>query len=286
MSLRHTILISFVFAAGLLMKKAGWGIGTGVLYFSVFLILFYAIKFLFINKKAIVKFPVFIISVIPFLLSIAVIQYRIRPDIADGWLAFAALMLAFILLRYWKPLPAITLTILPLIVILCAGFTDYRNFHNTFHSLPFETFIRNKYTYTERTIADLIIQKYQVIEKEKADLLMQKALAAISEQDLKTASENLNAAIDLDPTNAEYYQTRGYLKFSNTPLENRENLYAALKDFRRSFDLDNKKASALFLHAQVLGLLNQGRLSCKEFRLARSMDTTLNTAEFEKRYCQ
>lgn len=284
MSLRNSLTIAFTFAIGILLKKLGWSLGVLVLYVSLILVFFSGIRN-FLKEKNTLNFLSLVLTSLLYLLSILLIQYKIRPDVADGWIAFSSIVIAMSLINWWKKVPAISLTIFPLAINLLAGFMDYRTFHNTFHSVPFEAYIRSKYTYTERGIADNLITKYGNPSKEIAVVFFDKAEKEFQAGNPVKAIEWMNKAIDADPFLSDYYDKRGYYKLSSRTLE-MPNVYDALKDFDRAFNLDQSNSSALFHHAQCLSIMNVKEKACLELMEAKRLDPTLDISDLENKSCK
>lgn len=284
MPLRHAFLIALIFLAGVFMKKAGWAVGSMSMYLAAVLTLLAGLRYVIKYKDGSRIIPPALASL--FMITAAFqLQYRFRPDVADGWICFIALMLCIGLLRMKKPASSIALTAIPLTTIIIAGFSDMRTYHDIFHSRPFEAFIRSKYTFTERTIADSIVSRYTLVNKDKAVELMTEAKQMEKER-MENALLIFDRSIDADPFNSTHYDLRGYYKLSTFSIERKENLYDALKDFQRAVDLDSTNGQAQFHRAQVYGLLGRGKLACEGFKKAKSIDPELNTETFEKRYCR
>lgn len=284
MSLRVSFLIAFVYSAGLMLKKMGLSIGSMLLYVSVAIVFVMAIRYSLKDKSAIHILKLAGIFLI-FLSSVGLIQYYFRADAADGWIAFAVLVISIFLFRTSKFLPTLVLIFLPLSVTLLAGFTDARTFHNIFHQIPYESFIRGKYTYTNRNWADQLIDRYKKPNAEKARMLIDQATAEASTNNNAFAAELFDSAIDFDPDNSVNYDKRGLFKLSVYGFE-QANIYNALKDFERAIKLDSTNASALFHHAQCLAIMNVTERACMEYHKAVSIDSTVAFPDFENKYCK
>ncbi len=272
-----------IFLLGILLKRAGYAFGVFFLDLTIVLIAYWSARYFIRHKKRSGFYPFMLIMII-YLTAIGLLQYKFRPDAADGLIITGSVIIGILLLLVHSTRSAIVVTLLPMSVILIAAFTDARTFHNTFHSVPFESYIRGKYTFTQRVIADSIIDHYKKPDKVKAELLILQAGKENENDMIEEAARDYNLGIDADPDNANGYNQRGYFKLSRNSLD-MPNVYLALKDFERALTLKPDFAEALFHRGLCYSIMNGKDRACSDFRRAKELNPKLDVEEELEKNC-
>ena len=237
---------------------------------------------LFLSKRSDKKgIEILIVGSIYFL-AVAEIQYKIRPDYADSILAMITLAFCiFLIVR--KYTTGLFYVLYPVLLIFSAAVLNYREYHNLYHAVPFESFIRGKYTLTESELADKYIDFYKLPDTASARENFNSAVLFDGEDDLAEAGKYFDKAIDLNPDNAVYYDRRGLFKLGRNELIS-ANIFAAMKDFNRSIKLDSTFGQAYFHRGQCYQLLSVPVRAINDFRRSMQLDPTID-ANNEIRDC-
>lgn len=283
---RRQILL-FLFIAGVILKKCGFGLSIVLTLSSSVLLCIEMIRSAFSkNHNRFLQTVIYSIFGIFFFISLAQLQYWI-PNLAHAFEIWIAWVI-FTLLFFWKAAygkTQLSLWFILTALLSSAAFMNPRTYHNFYRASYYEDYIRRHYTEMEIGIADNYIDKFKDTEESVARALFEKGKIAQKEKDNDLALELYNAAIDRYPDDAKMYFDRGSFKLSRLEL-NSDVAISAIKDFDRAIKLKPDYDAAYLNRGMALSYIGRHLRACYDFHIAQSLNPKLVLGDIKKRNCE
>lgn len=156
-----------------------------------------------------------------------------------------------------------------------------RTFHNFFNGTTYEQYVRTRFPMDEGTA---MLETYMPSGRDArncSDQYFREAETNEKSGDYKTALEDYDQAIDLNPENAKAIYQRGRLKLTKLDID-KEMAQSAHDDFSRAIQLDSTMSAAYYHRAVVHNYLNKKNRAPaqRDFRHAQELDTSLRQDHF------
>ena len=268
---------TFLFILSLLARSEGIAFGGFLVILSTLLlclVILFQRNMVFIHRLIIVVF---------LLLALSVLQYWIP---IRSSLIFLPVLLVFLILTFRRvrtQTPVLLLLTALLFIFMSSVLLNPRRFHNLYRYVPYESYLRQRYSLWNSPLADLSVEKYKMTDTLRARQCLEKALAAEAREDFDEALHQLDLSIDADPDNANTYHKRGALKLLRLDID-ADVAYSAIKDFSKAISLDPDLTLAYFHRAYAYGYLDEKAMSLVDSRVVWYRDSSLTEEQFRSRY--
>lgn len=171
--------------------------------------------------------------------------------------------------------------------ILSSLLLNPRQFHNFYRYSTYEEYTRSIYPEQGQEEANVLIERNKSRGPNalnNAKVLFKEAIQCEDRKDIDQALRKYNLAIDLDPSNAEYYFRRGFLKLMKLDIDN-EMAWNAVVDFDRAVQLDPNQAQYWYNRGVALSYLDKKPRACADMQKAWSLDSSLDIKAFVEKCC-